>query len=402
MTREAHELLVSVRPDGMDETTDGLEGVSDQFSETADDTEEAAGLLEDFGDKFQRAGAVVIAGLGTVAAGLLAQIPVISEAASGVFSILDALVLRVDEGLRPAVGGVSTSLFDLADSILTAEGDMGLLIDFVAIATVTFLGLLAAAGLVAGALFAASAAAGVIGVALLTVLGILGIIAIAAGALWLAWQKNFGNMQNLTVDFIDAIIEGRLVDALGFLLQYTENVLNFWKDLWARSFGEVIGVVAKGWNKILTIGRRFINLIQTGVEALFALLVRGAKAWANEFAAIIEGGVNRALSAIPDDALEKAGLPTSVSINRPFSNVGSRRDVLERVGRRGRRRDRAIQDRGRDRSRQIDKQVEKLVAALQSQDVEIPLSLDSKQVANETEKWAGNAARNAGASRFVR
>lgn len=402
MTQEAHELLVSVRPDGMDETTDGLEDVSDQFQDTADETEDAAELLQEFGNKFRRAGAVVIAGLGTVAAGLLAHIPVIGEAATGLFSILDAIILRVDDSLRPAISDVTTALFELSDSILAAQGDLGLVIDAAAIAGVTFLGLLAAAGLVAGALFAASAAAGVLGVGLLSILSVIGIVAVAAGALWLAWQKNFGDMQNLTVDFIEAILEGRLVDALGFLLEYTENVLNFWVDLFIQGWGELAKVFFQGWNAVHTTGEMFINRIQTGIEGLFALLIRGAKAWANEFAAIIEGGVNRALAAIPDDALEKAGLPSSVSINRPFSNVGSRQDVLERVGRRGARRDRAIQERGQARAGQIETQIEQLVAALQNQDVEIPLSLDSKQVAEETEKWAGNAARNAGASRFVR
>lgn len=130
MADEIHDLLVRVRPDTGD-TEDALDGVNSKFDETADETERTAGILGDMSGRMKGFGTVIVGTLTTLAAGLLSQVPVIRETASALGAVVDAIALRVDEFLRPAIGAVNQAIFGLADSIARGEGVLNSFLDVV-------------------------------------------------------------------------------------------------------------------------------------------------------------------------------------------------------------------------------------------------------------------------------
>lgn len=132
---EIHELVVSIRPDGMDDVNDKLDDTRESFSETADDVGESTELLSDFSNKFTGAGLVFAGAFGTLVAAVATKLPILREVGAGVNSILTSLALAVDEDVRPALGELTKDFFDLSEEIANAEGSaegFGLLLGGVA------------------------------------------------------------------------------------------------------------------------------------------------------------------------------------------------------------------------------------------------------------------------------
>lgn len=117
------ELLVRTRAEGVSETTDDLERQSDAFENAASTAETETGVLERFQNRWQGAMSAIVAGLAIAAAGLLSRVPVIQETMGGLNAVIDAVAFRLDDQLRPAINGVNRDLFDLANAIASGEGE---------------------------------------------------------------------------------------------------------------------------------------------------------------------------------------------------------------------------------------------------------------------------------------
>ena len=131
MAETVEELVVKATPEGIDETTDGLEGMQEQFDETADEMEDTTSVLGDLQERFAGAFGAITAGLAVAVGGLLSQVPVIGEVASGIGSIVDALAFRLDSVLRPALTPLANAFFSLSEAIFSADGPLGKLVDTV-------------------------------------------------------------------------------------------------------------------------------------------------------------------------------------------------------------------------------------------------------------------------------
>lgn len=381
-------MAVAIRPDGVEETTSGLDQVSEKFEETAGSVDNTAGLLDGLTSRIQGSAGVILAGLSVLTAGLLSQVPVVGEAISGLAAIIDALALRIDGVLRPALQPLTQELFDIADAIAGLEGPAGTAVGIV--------------GALAGALGAAQGAI----IALNTVVGtsIPNIVALLTGPLGLAitllvgliaglvqaWRTDWGNIRSNTakeIEFIQGLISG-------------------FADFMSGAFETILETLTAFWTEALTVTLRFSNAvvaameklwvrIQIGFETLFALVVAEAKRFANTIVSIMESAVNAAISAIPNFIRSQLGLET-VNLGTPFGDIRSRGDIIGAGQRRLSQRDRAIGAREGQRNQLIEDQIADLVAALQNSPVEFEVNLDGQEVARNQERWVGTGAGNQG------
>ena len=179
----AEELVVSITSDGTQETQDDLEGVEGAMEDTADSAGNSAEELEGFSKRFSGAMSAAVAALAVGAAGLLSQVPVIGEAMSGLFAIVEALAFQMDSVLRPVLSPIADFFFDVANRIFEADGAMGTIIgavaSFVSIAAVV---LAAIVGVVKILSVFAGAIATVVG-ALGTIISVVGAVASALAGL---------------------------------------------------------------------------------------------------------------------------------------------------------------------------------------------------------------------------
>lgn len=154
------------------------------MEETAQSAGDSADQLEGFSKKFRGAMSAAVTALAIGAAGLLSQVPVIGAAFEGLKAVASAVAYQMDSVLRPAISGVTDTLFEVASSINESDGGLGKLIGI--------LGTVASgAGIAAAALYALSIP--------LTgpIVGAIALVAGAIAALWVAWETNFANIQGV-------------------------------------------------------------------------------------------------------------------------------------------------------------------------------------------------------------
>ena len=113
----AAEVVVRAKPEGIDETKEEVEGLSDSLEETTEGMESQAGRLAGFSKQFAGAMSAATTGLALAATSLLAKTPIIGELFEGLGSVIDAVALTLDRVLRPALAPVGDALFDLSDAI---------------------------------------------------------------------------------------------------------------------------------------------------------------------------------------------------------------------------------------------------------------------------------------------
>lgn len=385
---EIHELVVSLAPEGVDETTEGLEAVSEQFEDTAAEAESSAAVMERFSQKWQGALQVAVTALGVATAGLLSQVPVLGEVASGVFAIIDALALKMDSVLRPALGPLSEALFGLADAINSLDGPLGTVVGVVA-TVVSVLGGLAAAVVATaaatgnlGAVFGAvSTAASAIGGAILTVVGILGgpltaailaIIAIA-GTLLVAWRENWFGVRDLTAQAVQTLrgVFGQLATAVVDLAATVTQTVTAFAD----------GLVTS----IELLGAR----LHTGFETMWDLAVNATKVGVNRVLALVERMANSIMSALPDVVTAELGFS---SVSLPRFETQSTSEILGDAEQRLSRRDRQLTGGAGDGSTQVDRLLQEMARS----EVKTVLELDSRTVAQSSEPFLGTGVADQG------
>lgn len=115
------ELVVKARPEGLSETADGFEEMEEGLAETEGQMEDTTSGLEDLQNRWTGLMGALVAGLAVATGGILSQVPVIGEAASGLGAILETLALKIDQDLRPQVSNLTDDFFDLSEDIAEAD-----------------------------------------------------------------------------------------------------------------------------------------------------------------------------------------------------------------------------------------------------------------------------------------
>lgn len=365
---EIHELAVKITPSGVSETEQGLESVERSFDDVADKTGESAGRLSDFAEKFAGAMSVAVAGLGVAAAGILSQVPVLSEAFGALGALVNTAALLIDETLRPVLQPITIALFGLADAVLQTQGPfrdlLGILTTMAVVGAAILVPLALLTSLVSGPLIAA-------------VLAVVGAVALLSKA----WGENWLGIRDITMsvvsfiagflnEFLSAVIEGRWFDALGAMASFSSSILL----------------------RIVELFDKFKATVRTIVEVLAELVVNAIKSMANRALSALESLVNRAIGMVPD--IPGVPKPDSVSFGR--LNTRSAGDIISSGGSRLNRRFGKAEATRRGRERAVDQQIERVIAALQNSEQTTTVELDGREVARNQENFLGAGAANIG------
>ena len=224
------------------------------MQDTADSAGDSAEELEGFSQRFQGAMSAAVAALAVAAGGLLSQVPVIGELMEGLFAIVEAVAFQMDSVLRPALSGITDSLFDVANAIFDSDDEMGNLIG-------TFGTIAAGAGLLIGVLKLFS----------ITLTGPLliaiGVVAGAIAALSIAWSENFAGIRDVAQDTIDNVSE-RFSDFVETVRPIVMGFLATLESAWDSHGETIMDVVNFAFRTIAA-------LIETQIDAILTLIEVG-------------------------------------------------------------------------------------------------------------------------------
>ena len=132
MANEVHELVVQMRPDGIDETESELQGAEGQFEDTADAVGDSAAEMEGFAARWRGAMNAIMVAFAVAATGLLSQVPVVGELMSSIVAVLEALAFQIDGVLRPVLGPLADAFFRLSAEIFKLDGAAGTIVGVLA------------------------------------------------------------------------------------------------------------------------------------------------------------------------------------------------------------------------------------------------------------------------------
>ena len=254
----AEELIVAIKSEGVGETQEDLEGVESSMEDTADAAGDSADQLEGFSERFAGAMGAAVAALAVGAAGLLAQVPVLGEAFSGLAAIVDAVSFQMDSVLRPAMSDVTDTLFEIANAIFEADGSLADLIG-----TLGTLG--GVAGLVAGAMLALGISlTGPVGIALAT-------ITAAVAAFAVMWETNFGNIRSIAMNAFRRI-QSRIQRFVNVVQPIINDFITFTSALWDKYGDDIMSVVRLAFRTSFAIISTILDTILTTVQVALQVL----------------------------------------------------------------------------------------------------------------------------------
>jgi phage-related protein len=283
----AAEVVVRAKPEGIDETKEEVEDLSDSLEETTEGMESQAGRLAGFSKQFAGAMSAATTGLALAATSLLGKVPVIGELFDGVGAIMEALALTMDSVLRPVLGPLGDFFLQLSTAILEADpavkkfigsvltlaSGAGLLklAEFLPMVGDSFakfngkiLGTIKNAGGLKGALRAL--------IAPLTGLSLPVLLLIAViAALALAWATNFGNIRGVAKDTFEKIKQV-IRDFVLRVEPTVRSLLNKINDMFGTNLNSAEDVANAVFKAIgfLIVGT--VDFILTTIEALLMFI----------------------------------------------------------------------------------------------------------------------------------
>lgn len=324
MANEVEELVVAARPEGIDETVDGLEDMEGQFDETADSMGETADEFAGLQQKWQGAMGALVSGLAVAAAGLLSQVPVIGEAMAGLGAIVEGVAFQMDKVLRPALQPITDLFFQVSEMVFEAEGALGALIG-VGATVVSVLGLLVGVIAAVGAVLPSLTAAGALGTAIaglktliVTIGGVvasfvsLPVVAAAAiaavGALIIGLVFNIGGLRDKAIAIFNGLWE-TAVDIFGGLVGDVVAFFGGLKDDVVETIDDLIGR-AKGWGE--TLYDNFVGQLKGLARAIAMPFLDGLNT--------VIDTINSAIERLPSDVRSRIGISTMDNVSA--SDIG--------------------------------------------------------------------------------
>lgn len=391
----AEELLVAIRSEGVDETRQDLEGVESAMEDTAESAGDSAAELEGFSERFSGAMSAAVAALAIGAAGLLAQVPVLGEAFSGLAAIVGALAFQMDGVLRPVLTPLTNGFFEVANMIYEADGATGALIGgFTTITALlaTAIPLIAKAGVVMGTWSStlggisailgtvvswiqvgASALVGFVSGSLTlaatlgALLGVLGVTALEmTGVLDIvrnlgAWIGNelpasvrdgfttivgltggilVGTVGGMITGFVSGYLEGGLSEGINRAVSNAQKVLDIFARAWGNSIDNVMGFIADFTSDLLDWASGLAEDAYTwGVDFIKGFL-NGVLSFAGDVVQAVEDVINGILDVInatiaelPKKLKQKLELEQFAKINAA-TDIAPQRATSEELQRR--------------------------------------------------------------------
>jgi hypothetical protein len=338
MTDESYELAVALEAKGAETTKRELGGVEEKFDDTAESVDESASNMEGFSKKYQGALQAIVSALAIATAGVLSRVPVLQSAAAGVSAVVDALAMRIDERLRPAIVPLNEKLYETADYLREVDGAAGDVLDallllggaaVIATAGIGGLGALlpglsaggaltAVAGAVktvAGTLFSlatgslAAAAAfgfllGLLGVGILAKTGVLQDIRQLGQAVGEALPASVrdGILTILSLflgplavigaaiaGFVTGFLEGGLSEGISRAVENAKEALGIFAGAWKRTLGRVKEKISDLIGKAYNLGRSLVKEFASGIKSKISDVADAASGVAAEARAHLPG-----------------------------------------------------------------------------------------------------------------
>jgi phage-related protein len=334
---DVEELVVRARPQGVQETTDQLEGMEEQFEETSGGMEEQTNLFQEMANRIDGLMGAVVAGLAVATAGILANVPILQQALGGVVSLFEAFGFQLDQLLRQlGAGGLVDFLFNFSSAIFELDGAVGDLVGFLSgaipAAVAGYIAALKAGIVSSGALTGALSTIGsVISSVVLGALGalasILGLPVAAVAALVAAvvgliavFVTDFMGIRTATVNVISDVLRimgslaSRLAstttDIAGVFLTLASDIVDAVVGIGGDIASAFLGVVDDG----LTWGQSLVRNIAQGI--------RNGIDWAVDAIQNLVQRIKEALANLPgvDTVTDAAGIGLNIT-----------RDVVNRV-----------------------------------------------------------------------
>jgi len=300
------EVVVRATPEGMGEVNDGLNEMEQNLSENTEQMDEQADALSDMSKKFQGAMAAVTAGFAIVTGTLLRRIPVLGETASAFGAILDAVALKMDSVLRPALNRVNNFLLDVAATIFEANGAFGTLIGVVGVVVTALLGI------------ASAVLAGIAG--FLALGGSLGTVTAAAGTL-IAGIKALLVALGSLISLPAVIVAGLAILAFMFreeIYNAIQTAIAAFRDFVPKAMVAVRNVVKR-------VTEAFTSLVDKAKDwgkSLIEKLVKGIKSAAGAVQDIVEG-INLTAGVTIGDVAGTAGELAGAASDAGSDFIGS-------------------------------------------------------------------------------
>lgn len=303
---EISELVVSMKPEGLSQTTEGLQSVEEQTQQTAETMEEQSESADGFADKFQGAMQVAVSALAIGAAGLLSQVPVLGEAMSGVFALVESVAFQMDKVLRPVISPITNLLFNMANAIGGLEGPMGTLVGLLGTFVSAF-GALAIVGKVTGLFSAFAGASSVLSTVLTTVAAglttLAGILSLPVAAVAALTAGVLALVAAFAVDFLG--IRTKTVNALKTLWDWTKQLGSAFLDLAGFVVDGLVGAAeamfGTGKQLIVAAARGIVSGVKGAWDFFTGLFL-----WASDKIGDLADGIQNGISMVTSAAASLA------------------------------------------------------------------------------------------------
>jgi len=118
------ELVVSAKPEGIDETTQDINKMEEELNESAEQMGDTAGEFGAMGRKWKGAMGAIVGGLAVAAGGLLSQVPVIGEKMGQLNGIIDAVAFKIGQDLRPSMTVLGKDLAETETEVANSENSL--------------------------------------------------------------------------------------------------------------------------------------------------------------------------------------------------------------------------------------------------------------------------------------
>lgn len=295
------ELVVRAKPENLDSTVSGLEDMEEQFDETANSMGETTQQFEDMSSKWQGLMGTLVAGLSVATAGILANVPVLGEAMSGLASVAGALGFQMDQVLRPALTPLTNLFYDISAAVYELDGAWGTIVGVAATLAAALTGVVAATlaigaaipGLtMAGALGTLASAfttvGGIVAGFISTLAGLISLPALIIGAIVAfaaAYATNFMGIRDKTNKFVGQIIKA--------IASIPGKAVKFFKGLFdgaAKWIGKLV-------DKAATWGQNILDNLIKHMKGFGRMLARPV---INGLNALI-GAINKVIGSLPKE-----------------------------------------------------------------------------------------------------
>jgi phage-related protein len=287
---DVSEVVVRATPEGMDNVVSKTNEMEGAVEDSTEEMDEQAGTMSDLSEKFAGAMSVAVTGLAVAAGGLLAQVPVLGEAFSGLFAIVDAVAFQMDQVLRPVLMPITNLFFAISDAIFEADGAMG---DVIGVGAT----LAAILGMIVGPALLVASKLGLIG-------SVSGAV-IAAGKFLIGVLAAIASAISLPIAAAALLVAGLAVLAYHF----REEIAN------------AIGTAVAFLKDFATRAKQAANDVVKRITGAFTSLVDKAKDWGKSLIEKLVKGIKSAAGAV-QDIVEGINLTAGVTIGDVAGTAG--------------------------------------------------------------------------------